>query len=533
MITLGNNKAMRTFQKPTMFESFSELEHNRIDSQNDGQLVENGQQSVQAVQSMQSAPAVSSRTTLAGSQKANFRSGSRVKVRTTLISISPPDSPTNHPRDTGVSRNSNPATNSSGTSTAGCPSKDQQTQLINYSSPSQNAKQMAKKHLVRCESVDSISQMNGYSSVSSCSTVINRPTASERSKVQIIQKANWDVLATGYNNKIALKYQLEEEDTDSEQQQQQQDKSTRANGSYHSASSTTTMMKQSKTADNLSGFMQPQQAHQTHTQFRQVVQQTGGRHLNGNAQRTKDKAKDQATSPPPPTVVQTRTPVCNQSTGGQSAGGPPVAKTVRTPNIVNTNYALPQLTTQPLIAIRRILLLYENLQYKETAQFVSRLPPASFQLILRDLPVGLFIEQMPQSLVVLEALYAKLYASLQELNCLYTNGALIVSSTQLATLPELNPNQTVNHTIGRNLLKLLQPESVTMHLVKMHSYTFALKGHGVHSSIYECGSSPSSSTNGSHSSHVSNGVFALMQERFDNNHPVMVTTRKLLKVRLL
>lgn len=506
MITLGNNKAMRTFQKPTMFESFSEIEHNQIDSppQNDGQLVENGQQSA------------GSRTALAGNPKANFRSGSRVKVRTTLISISPPDSPTNHPRD-AVSNNSN-ATNSmsSGLATTnGSLNKDQPTQLINYSSsPARTAKQLSKKHLVRCESVDSISQMNGYSSVSSCSTVINnRPT---------VQKVNWN-----YNNKTAqLKYQLEE-DTDGEQQppQQQHDKSTRFNSNHpHHNASSAVLMKQSRTADNLSTFMQPQQAHQNPTQFRQAIQQTGGKPLNGNAQRTaKDKGKDQATSPPPPAV---RASIGNQSTG-QPSGGQTVSKPVRTPNVVNTNYALPQLTTQPLIAIRRILLLYENLQYKETAQFISRLQNACFQLILRDLPVGLFIEQMPQSLVVLEALYAKLYASLQELNCLYANGALIVSSTQLATLPELNPNQTVNHTIGRNLLKLLQPESVTMHLVKMHSYTFALKGQGnSHHSIYEC----TSSANNAHSSNVSNGVFALMQERFDNNHPVMITTRKLLKV---
>ena len=502
MITLGNNKAMRTFQKPTMFESFSEIEHNQIDSPNDGQLVEtNGQQSMQTVQTGRP---------VGGSQKANFRSGSRVKVRTTLISISPPDSPTNHPRDSTGSINSfnnSNATNSVSLTTNGCPNKDQQTQLINYSSPARTARQVSKKHLIRCESVDSISQMNGYSSVSSCSTVINRPT---------VQKVNW--IATGYNKTAQLKYQLEE-DADGEQQH---DKSVRFNSSNHSqhSASSATLMKQSKTVDNLSSFMQPQQAHQTHTQFRQAVQQTG-KQPSGNAQRTKDKSKDQVTSP----AVQVRTAVCNQSPVGQS-GQATGQKTVRTPNIVNTNYALPQLTTQPLIAIRRILLLYENLQYKETAQFISRLQNACFQLILRDLPVGLFIEQMPQSLVVLEALYAKLYASLQELNCLYANGALIVSSTQLATLPELNPNQTVNHTIGRNLLKLLQPESVTMHLVKMHSYTFALKGHGSHH--YECGSSPS--TNGSHSSSVSNGVFALMQERFDNNHPVMVTTRKLLKV---
>lgn len=502
MITLGNNKAMRTFQKPTMFESFSEIEANQMPTQND-QLAENGQQSVG--QSMQTA---SSRTVLAGNPKANFRSGSRVKVRTTLIAISPPDSPTNHPRDAGSNNSNNSNATNSIALANGSLSKDQQTQLINYgSSPAR--KQLTKKHLVRCESVDSISQVNGYSSVSSCSTVINRPT---------VQKVNWN-----YSNKTGqLKYQLEE-DTDGEQQssppqQQQHDKSTRFSNQPHHNASSAGLMKQSRTADNLSTFMQPQQAHQNPTQFRQAIQQIGSKPLNGNAQRTaKDKGKDQATSPPPPPAAA--------SIGAQSTGQPGQAvgvKPVRAPNIVNTNYALPQLTTQPLIAIRRILLLYENLQYKETAQFISRLQNACFQLILRDLPVGLFIEQMPQSLVVLEALYAKLYASLQELNCLYANGALIVSSTQLATLPELNPNQTVNHTIGRNLLKLLQPESVTMHLVKMHSYTFALKGS--HHSIYECTSSANNASS------VSNGVFALMQERFDNNHPVMITTRKLLKV---
>lgn len=54
---------------------------------------------------------------------------------------------------------------------------------------------------------------------------------------------------------------------------------------------------------------------------------------------------------------------------------------------------------------------------------------------------------------------------------------------------------------------------------------FALKSHA-HHSIYDCTSSPSTSNH----PNTSNGVFALMQEKFDNNHPVMITMRKLLKV---
>lgn len=66
-----------------------------------------------------------------------------------------------------------------------------------------------------------------------------------------------------------------------------------------------------------------------------------------------------------------------------------------------------------------------------------------------------------------------------------------------------------------------------MHLVKM----FALKSHA-HHSIYDC-SSTTSSTSSTNHTNISNGVFALMQERFDNNHPVMITMKKLLKVRSL
>ena len=445
MITLGNNKAMKTFQRPTMFESFSEIEHNRIDCPAaDGQLVESSAQS-NSSSLAQSVQTVQSRATISGNQKANIRSGSRVKVRTTLISISPPSSPTNHQAD--ISNNGNHGNRDSmhnhsvNTINNGSINKDQQTSIINYNSPSK--KQQIKKNLIRCESVDSINHMNGYSSVSSCSTVINRPT---------LQKVNWNVCQTNCNSKL-VKCQLEETKPN--------DKSSKLFNSNHDSSTVTTVtaIRQSKTVDNIANFMQPQQQHQTCPQYRESMQQK----IN-NLQRIKENKENQNSSS---NAQVMRTSISNQSISNQNQQATDIKQQhlnnrnlVRSTNVVNTNYALPQLTTQPLIAIRRILLLYENLQYRETASFINRLQNACFQLILRDLPVGLFIEQMPQSLVVLEALYAKLYSSFQELDCLYSNGALIVSSTQLAVLPELNPNQTVNHTIGRNLLKLLQPESV-------------------------------------------------------------------------
>lgn len=65
----------------------------------------------------------------------------------------------------------------------------------------------------------------------------------------------------------------------------------------------------------------------------------------------------------------------------------------------------------PRFAVKRILLLYENAQYREAANFVNRLSHGTFKTILGQLPIDLFVEAMPHSLSILEALYAKVFLS--------------------------------------------------------------------------------------------------------------------------
>lgn len=65
----------------------------------------------------------------------------------------------------------------------------------------------------------------------------------------------------------------------------------------------------------------------------------------------------------------------------------------------------------PGVAIRRVLLLYENVQYREAANFINRLNYATFKAILGELPIDVFVEAIPHSLPILEALYAKVFLS--------------------------------------------------------------------------------------------------------------------------
>lgn len=65
----------------------------------------------------------------------------------------------------------------------------------------------------------------------------------------------------------------------------------------------------------------------------------------------------------------------------------------------------------PRFAVKRILLLYENQQHREAANFINRLSHGTFKVIVNDLPIDLFVESMPASLSILEALYAKVFLS--------------------------------------------------------------------------------------------------------------------------
>ncbi|XP_064468514.1 uncharacterized protein LOC135379202 [Ornithodoros turicata] len=61
----------------------------------------------------------------------------------------------------------------------------------------------------------------------------------------------------------------------------------------------------------------------------------------------------------------------------------------------------------PGLAIRRVLLLCERAQFQEAAAFVERLEPGPFGALLAQLPVEVFLEGLPESFPVLEALLTK------------------------------------------------------------------------------------------------------------------------------
>ncbi|XP_016841349.1 uncharacterized protein LOC100122845 [Nasonia vitripennis] len=64
--------------------------------------------------------------------------------------------------------------------------------------------------------------------------------------------------------------------------------------------------------------------------------------------------------------------------------------------------------SNPRMALRRLLRLYEGRQYREAAGFLMRLPQYTLRAALPDIPIDLLIDTLPHSLVLLEALYARL-----------------------------------------------------------------------------------------------------------------------------
>lgn len=75
----------------------------------------------------------------------------------------------------------------------------------------------------------------------------------------------------------------------------------------------------------------------------------------------------------------------------------------------NTASAMTIADVSPRLALQRILMLYENGEHREAAAFLRRLAPTTFRQLLPQLPADLFIESMPHSLPILEALYAKMF----------------------------------------------------------------------------------------------------------------------------
>ncbi|XP_035721614.1 uncharacterized protein LOC118441395 isoform X1 [Vespa mandarinia] len=89
----------------------------------------------------------------------------------------------------------------------------------------------------------------------------------------------------------------------------------------------------------------------------------------------------------------------------------PIQKLIWSPNSqFQINYVgiLENEGSNPRMALRRLLRLYEGRQFREAAAFLMKLPQYTLKTALPDIPVDLLIETLPHSLTLLEALYCRL-----------------------------------------------------------------------------------------------------------------------------
>ncbi len=82
---------------------------------------------------------------------------------------------------------------------------------------------------------------------------------------------------------------------------------------------------------------------------------------------------------------------------------------LRRPDSHSVATAMGLQEASPRQALQRILVLYERGEHREAAAFMRRLSFNTFRAMLPQLPADVFVESMPHSLPILEALYAKLF----------------------------------------------------------------------------------------------------------------------------
>lgn len=63
----------------------------------------------------------------------------------------------------------------------------------------------------------------------------------------------------------------------------------------------------------------------------------------------------------------------------------------------------------PRLALQRILALFQRGDHREAAAFLRRISVATFRQMVGQLPTDMFVDCLPQSLPLLEALYSKLF----------------------------------------------------------------------------------------------------------------------------
>ena len=63
----------------------------------------------------------------------------------------------------------------------------------------------------------------------------------------------------------------------------------------------------------------------------------------------------------------------------------------------------------PPLVLQRILALFERGEHREAAAFIRRVSAPTYRQVAAELPLELFVDSMPRSLPILEAVYAKVY----------------------------------------------------------------------------------------------------------------------------
>ena len=63
----------------------------------------------------------------------------------------------------------------------------------------------------------------------------------------------------------------------------------------------------------------------------------------------------------------------------------------------------------PGFAIRKIIMLFENHKYEHCAILINRLSHVTLKTIIPELPMDILIDAIPQSLIILECVYSKLF----------------------------------------------------------------------------------------------------------------------------
>lgn len=80
--------------------------------------------------------------------------------------------------------------------------------------------------------------------------------------------------------------------------------------------------------------------------------------------------------------------------------------------LVSINRQTPSLKVKdydPGYALRKIAMMYEKNENKEVASLIGNLSSATLNKIYPDFPIDMFIEGMPQTLGIINALYSRIF----------------------------------------------------------------------------------------------------------------------------